>query len=101
MPLIRCFFELKDLETQSSIEIETLKEQLRQLKDDENEHKQNKEYLEQDLKSVRQQLEYAQEDFFKQKSTFTSKLQEREQEIERLRNQVGSNRPRLWDILQH
>ena len=80
----------KDLETQSSIEIETLKEQLRQLKEEEVEIKQNKEYLEQDLKSVRQQLEYAQDDFFKQKSGFTSKLQEKEQEIDRLRNQVNT-----------
>lgn len=80
--------EINDLETQSSIEIETLKEQIRQLRDQESENKQNKEYLEQDLRSTRQQLEYAQEDFFKQKSGFTSKLQERELEIERLRSQI-------------
>ena len=78
----------KELESQTSIEIETLKDQLRTLNDQQDEEKQSKEYLEQDMKNLRQQLDYAHDELYKQKSLLNSRLQERETEIERLRNQV-------------
>jgi hypothetical protein len=40
------------------------------------------------LKSLRQQLDYAQDELFKQKNNLNNRLQERESEIEKLRNQV-------------
>lgn len=80
--------EMMELESQSSVEIEHFKDQLRELQDSLDESKQSKEYLEQDLKSLRQQLEYAQEESYKQKTSVNSKIQEKEVEIEKLRSQV-------------
>lgn len=77
-----------ELESQTSYEIETLKDQLKTLEDQENELKNSKLYLDQDLKSLRQQLDYAQDELYKQKSNLNNRLQERELEIEKLRNQI-------------
>lgn len=65
-----------------------LKDQLRALQDSLDESKQSKEYLEQDLKSLRQQLDYAQEELYKQKTAVNGKIQEKDVEIEKLRSQV-------------
>lgn len=80
--------EIAELETQTSIEIETLKDEQRSLLEQQEDMKQTKTYLEQDLKSVRQQLDYAQEELYKQKSGFTSRLQEKEAEVDKLRAQL-------------
>jgi hypothetical protein len=77
------------LESQTSLEIESLKDQIKTLEDQEAESKNSKDYLEQDLKSLRQQLDYAQDELYKQKSNLNNRLQERESEIEKLRNQVA------------
>lgn len=61
---------------------------MRGLQDNIDESKQNKEYLEQDLKSLRQQLDYAQEELYKQKTAVNTRLQEKDIEIEKLRSQV-------------
>lgn len=78
----------KEQESQSSIEIEILKDQMRNFQESLDESKQNKDYLEQDLKNLRQQLDYSQEELYKQKTNVNNKLQEREAEIEKLRTQV-------------
>jgi predicted nucleic acid-binding Zn-ribbon protein len=78
----------KELESQSSVEIELLRDQLRNLEENLEESKQSKDYLEQDIRGLRQQLDYAQEDAYKQKTNINNKLQEKEMEIEKLRNQV-------------
>ena len=70
------------------MEIELLKDQLKVLHDNLDESKRTKEFLEQDIKGLRQQLEFAQEDSYRQKSSINAKLQEKETEIEKLRNQV-------------
>lgn len=80
--------EIIELESQTSIEIETLKDQQRSLIEEQEEHKQSKSYFEQDLKSIRQQLDYAQNELYKQKSTSKNQLGEREAEIEKLRAQL-------------
>ncbi len=77
------------MESQTSLEIESLKDQIKTLEDQEAESKNSKDYLEQDLKSLRQQLDYAQDELYKQKSNLNNRLQERESEIEKLRNQVA------------
>jgi chromosome segregation ATPase len=77
------------LESQTSLELESLKDQIKTLEDQEAESKSGKDYLEQDLKSLRQQLDYAQDELYKQKSNLNNRLQERESEIEKLRNQVA------------
>lgn len=76
------------MESQTSIEIETLKDEQKSLIEQQEDMKQTKNYLEQDLKSVRQQLDYAQEELYKQKSGFTNRLQEKETEVDKLRAQV-------------
>lgn len=81
-------WNIKELENQTTIEIETLKDQQRTLLEEQDEERQSKNYLEQDLKAVREQLDYAQEELYKQKSLSTNRIAEREAEIERLRNQV-------------
>lgn len=68
-----------------------LRDQLRALQDTLDESKQSKEYLEQDLRSLRQQLDYAQEELYKQKTAVNSKVQEKEVEIEKLRSQVRNH----------
>ena len=83
--------EIMELELQTSIEIETLKDQQRNLIEQNEEQKQSKTYLEQDLKSLRQQLDFAQEELYKQKSISNNRLLEREAEIEKLRSQVKNN----------
>ena len=79
----------KELESQSSIEIESLKDQMRNLVDQLDEQKQSKTLADQDMKNLRQQLDYAHDELYKQKTNLNSRLQEREVEIERLRNQVS------------
>ncbi len=44
--------------------------------------------MEQDIRGLRQQLDYSQEETYKQKTNINTKLQEKEMEIEKLRNQV-------------
>jgi predicted nucleic acid-binding Zn-ribbon protein len=78
----------QELESQSSVEIELLKDQLRSLEESLDDSKRSKDYLEQDIRALRQQLDYAQEDSYKQKTNINTKVQEKELEIEKLRNQV-------------
>ena len=81
--------EMADTEQQMSMEIEQLRDQIRTLDEQQEDYRQSKDYLDQDLKNMRQQLDYAQSELYRQKSSLNARLQEREAEIERLRNQVG------------
>jgi hypothetical protein len=58
------------------------------MQDNVQEEKQKKEGVESDLKNLRQELNYTQEELYKQKTNLNLRLQEREKEIEKLRNQV-------------
>lgn len=80
--------EISEIESQTAVEIETLRDQNRSLLEDQQENKQAKDYLDQDIKHLREQLVYAQEELYKQKSASSNRLNEREVEIEKLRNQV-------------
>lgn len=80
--------EINELDTQTSAEIEALKDEQRSLIEEQEEEKLSKNYLEQDLKNIRGQLDYAQEELYKQKSTANNRLGEREAEIEKLRSQL-------------
>lgn len=80
--------EIAEIESQTAIEVETLKDQHRCLIEEQDECKQAKDYLDQDLKSLREQLAYAQEELYKQKSASSNRFNEREVEIEKLRNQL-------------
>ncbi|CAF0786049.1 unnamed protein product [Brachionus calyciflorus] len=80
--------ELIDLESQTAIEIELLKDQISNFQEQSEDTKQVKENLEQDLRNLRQQLDYTQEELYKQKSNLNGRLQEREAEIDKLRTQL-------------
>jgi hypothetical protein len=58
------------------------------LQDNIDESKKSKELLEQDIKTLRQQLDYAQEESYRQKSNINSRLGEKDAEIEKLRMQL-------------
>jgi hypothetical protein len=72
---------------------------LRTTQDDLEQQKQNKDYLELDIKNLRQQLEYAQDELYKQKTNLHNRIQEREIEIERLRTQVQRSYITLADSI--
>lgn len=76
------------METQTSQEIDNLKDQARNMQENFSEEKQRKEGVENDLKNLRNELNYTQEELYKQKSNLNQRLQERDKEIEKLRNQV-------------
>ncbi len=65
-----------------------MKDEQRSLTSEQEEQRQAKAYLEQDMRNLREQLDYAQEELYKQKSSTSARLAERETEIERLRNQL-------------
>ncbi len=58
------------------------------MQDNIDESKKSKELLEQDIKTLRQQLDYAQEESYRQKSNINSRLGEKDAEIEKLRMQL-------------
>ncbi|RNA33410.1 Golgin subfamily A member 5 [Brachionus plicatilis] len=80
--------EFIDLESQTSIEIDYLKEQIRDLHEQNEGAQQTKTDLELDLKNLRQELNFTHEELSKQKTNLNSKLQDRGAEIEKLRSQL-------------
>jgi chromosome segregation ATPase len=80
--------EMAEIEMQNSIEIENLKNEINTMEEREEKQKHTNSYLEQDMKSMRQQLDYAQEELYKNKAQLNGRIQEREAEIEKLRNQL-------------
>lgn len=80
--------EYIDLESQTSVEIEYLKEQIRNLQGQNEGAQLTKTDLELDLKNLRQELSFTHEELSKQKTTLNSKLLDRDAEIEKLRLQV-------------
>lgn len=80
--------ELQDLETQQVSEAETAREQLNDLQEQMAEQRRGKQELEAELERQKQELQYTQEDFHKTKSTLQGRIRDREDEIQKLRNQI-------------
>ncbi len=78
----------KDLDSQTGSEIESLKDQIHIVQDNLLEERQKRDTSEMDIRNLRQELQYAQEELYKHKTNHNTRLQEREKEIEKLRNQV-------------
>jgi hypothetical protein len=78
------------LDSQTSGEIEGLKDQIHTLQDNVIDERQKREATEIDIRNLKQELQYAQEELYKHKTNVNTRLQEREKEIEKLRNQVGA-----------
>lgn len=80
--------ELTDLENQMQQDSETSREQMASLEDQLLMERKRREDGELEMNKVRQELRFVHEEFIKQKSAFQTRLQDRENEISRLRNQL-------------
>ncbi|XP_072285028.1 golgin subfamily A member 5 [Pyxicephalus adspersus] len=80
--------ELQDLETQQVSEAETAREQMNDLQDQIAEQRRGKQELEAELERQKQELQYIQEDFHRTKNTLQGRIRDREDEIQKLRNQL-------------
>ncbi|KAH9489048.1 Golgin sub A member 5 [Bulinus truncatus] len=80
--------ELQEVENQLQLDSDTAQENIRSLEDSLREEKRRKEDAEQELLKQKQELQYTLEEVYKQKTSFQSRLADRETEIEKLRNQL-------------
>ncbi|XP_013406597.1 golgin subfamily A member 5 isoform X2 [Lingula anatina] len=80
--------ELQDLETQLQNESDTAQEQIRSLEEQLREETRRREDAEQEILKQKQELQYTHEELYKQKTSLQSRLQDREADIEKLRNQL-------------
>lgn len=80
--------ELQDLESQQVSEVESAREQLQDLQDQIAEQRRAKQELEAELERQKQELQYTQEDLHRTKNTLQGRIRDREDEIQKLRNQL-------------
>ncbi|KAM4662172.1 golgin subfamily A member 5 isoform 1-T2 [Discoglossus pictus] len=80
--------ELQDLETQQVTDAETTREQFQDLQDQIMEQKRNKQELEAELERQKQEFQYTQEELYRTKNTLQGRIRDREDEIQKLRNQI-------------
>ena len=79
----------QDLEVQLQQESSTSQDTVRTLEDSLGEEKRRREDVEQELLKQKQELQYAIDELHKQKVSFQTRLNDRDTEIDRLRNQVS------------
>ncbi|XP_056402236.1 golgin subfamily A member 5 [Hyla sarda] len=80
--------ELQDLETQQVGEAESAREQLEDLQEQITDQRRAKQELEAELERQKQELQYTQEDLHRTKNTLQGRIRDREDEIQKLRNQL-------------
>ncbi|XP_036131723.1 golgin subfamily A member 5 [Molossus molossus] len=80
--------ELQDMEAQQVSEAESAREQLQDLQDQIAGHKASKQELEAELDRQKQEFHYIEEDLYRTKNTLQSRIKDREEEIQKLRNQL-------------
>ncbi|XP_045679481.1 golgin subfamily A member 5 isoform X2 [Phyllostomus hastatus] len=80
--------ELQDMEAQQVSEAESAREQLQDLQDQIAGHKASKQELEAELDRQKQEFRYMEEDLYRTKNTLQSRIKDREEEIQKLRNQL-------------
>lgn len=80
--------ELAELENQMQQDSETSRDQIASLEDQLHMERKRREDGELEMNKVKQELRFVHEEFIKQKSAFQTRLQDRENEISRLRNQL-------------
>ncbi|NWI11606.1 GOGA5 protein, partial [Crypturellus soui] len=80
--------ELQDMETQQVSEAESAREQLQDLQEQIAAHKMAKQEAEAELERQKQELHYTEEELYRTKSTLQSRIKDREEEIQKLRNQL-------------
>nr|XP_033807130.1 golgin subfamily A member 5 isoform X2 [Geotrypetes seraphini] len=80
--------ELQDLEMQQMSEAESAREQLQEVQEQVAEKNRAKQELEAELERLKQELQYAEEDLYRIKNSMQSRIKDREEEIQKLRNQL-------------
>ncbi|NXN61502.1 GOGA5 protein, partial [Rynchops niger] len=80
--------ELQDMETQQVSEAESVREQLQDLQEQIAAHKMAKQGAEAELERQKQELHYTEEELYRTKNTLQSRIKDREEEIQKLRNQL-------------
>ncbi|XP_044128554.1 golgin subfamily A member 5 [Bufo gargarizans] len=80
--------ELQDVESQQVSEAESAREQLLDLQEQTAEQRRAKQELEAELERQKQELQYTQEDLYRTKNTLQARIRDREDEIQKLRNQL-------------
>ncbi|KAL1790753.1 golgin subfamily A member 5 [Sigmodon hispidus] len=80
--------ELQDMEAQQVTEAESAREQLQDLQDQIARQKASKQELETELDRMKQEFRYMEEDLHRTKNTLQSRVKDREEEIQKLRNQL-------------
>ncbi|XP_021535323.1 golgin subfamily A member 5 [Neomonachus schauinslandi] len=80
--------ELQDMEAQQVSEAESAREQLQDLQDQIAGQKASKQELEAELERQKQEFHYIEEDLYRTKNTLQSRIKDREEEIQKLRNQL-------------
>ncbi|XP_008934498.1 PREDICTED: golgin subfamily A member 5 [Merops nubicus] len=80
--------ELQDMETQQVSEAESVREQLQDLQEQIAAHKVAKQEAEAELERQKQELHYTEEELYRTKNTLQSRIKDREEEIQKLRNQL-------------
>ncbi|XP_045864816.1 golgin subfamily A member 5 [Meles meles] len=80
--------ELQDVEAQQVSDAESAREQLQELQDQIAGQKASKQELEAELERQKQEFHYIEEDLYRTKNTLQSRIKDREEEIQKLRNQL-------------
>ncbi|KAL8169024.1 UNVERIFIED_CONTAM: Golgin subfamily A member 5 [Gekko kuhli] len=80
--------ELQDMEAQQMSEAESTREQIQDLQDQISMHKTAKQEVEAELERQKQELRYTEEELYRTKNTLQSRISDREEEIQKLRNQL-------------
>lgn len=80
--------EIQDLENQALSEAETWREQQVQYEEQMAAHNRAKQEVEAEVERYKQELQYVEEDHHRSKTTLQSRIKDREDEIQKLRNQL-------------
>nr|XP_004649723.1 golgin subfamily A member 5 [Jaculus jaculus] len=80
--------ELQDMEAQQVSEAESARDQLQDLQDQIAGQKASKQELETELERMKQEFHYLEEDMYRTKNTLQTRIKDREEEIQKLRNQL-------------
>ncbi|XP_039568718.1 golgin subfamily A member 5 isoform X3 [Passer montanus] len=80
--------ELQDMETQQVSEAESVREQLQDMQEQISAHQMAKQEAEAELERQKQELHYTEEELYRTKNTLQSRIKDREEEIQKLRNQL-------------
>ncbi|XP_042300975.1 golgin subfamily A member 5 [Sceloporus undulatus] len=80
--------ELQDMEAQQMSEAESTREQIQDLQEQIAGHKTAKQEVEAELERQKQELRYTEEELYRTKNTLQSRISDREEEIQKLRNQL-------------